>query len=281
LNFGNPTVLELLFTPEDCILIKEPEFDIILEHKQKFLTKKCKNSFAGYAIAQIQKAKGLNKKMNWENEKVTRKTPYDFIYIFQDGKTIPIERFLAENGMSKDRCGLTSLNHFTDAYTLYYDENGTLGFRGCSTDEGNSVRLSAIPKNMKSIGVISFNKDAYSKHCRDFKDYETWMKNRNEQRYVDIENHDQKIDGKNLMHCRRLIDVAMEIPILKTIQIRRPNAKYLIEIRKGKHDLESIITMSEKDISNIDSIYEKSDLPESCDPKFLFDLLLLIRKMNQ
>jgi hypothetical protein len=281
LQTANPTVLELLFTPENCILIKEPEFDMILENKEKFLTEKCKNSFGGYAVAQIKKAKGLNKKMNWLDEKLTRKTPYDFTYIFQNGKTIPIETFLAENHMEKEKCGLIALNHFRDSYALYYDNKGTMGFNGFSTDEGNALKLSNIPKNMDTIGVVSFNQDAYSKHCRDFRDYQTWLKYRNEQRYVDIENHSQKIDGKNLMHCRRLLDIAMEIPKMKTIQVKRPNAKFLIEIRKGKHDLESIITMSENDIVHLDSLYENSGLPKSCDPKFLFELLLSIRKMNQ
>ena len=32
---NNPTVLELLNTPEDCVIYKDPIFDIILENKEK------------------------------------------------------------------------------------------------------------------------------------------------------------------------------------------------------------------------------------------------------
>jgi len=49
---------------------------MILEHKDEFITKVCCKSFAGYGIAQIKKAKGLDKKQNWEKGKVTRKNFY-------------------------------------------------------------------------------------------------------------------------------------------------------------------------------------------------------------
>ena len=63
------------------------------------------------------------------------------------------------------------------------------------------------------------------------------MKERNEARWVDVKSHGQKIDGKNMMHCRRLMDMAREIGEGKGINVRRENADYLISIRKGEVDL--------------------------------------------
>lgn len=59
---GNPTVLELLFSPKDCILVTSPEYELLRANADMFLTKKCQMAFAGYAFDQIKKAKGLNKK---------------------------------------------------------------------------------------------------------------------------------------------------------------------------------------------------------------------------
>ena len=70
LKSANPTVLELLFSPEDCIISTSPQFELIRKNKDKFLTKQCRNSFGGYAVQQIQKARGLDKKMNWEKNRV-------------------------------------------------------------------------------------------------------------------------------------------------------------------------------------------------------------------
>jgi predicted nucleotidyltransferase len=79
LQAQNPNIIELLNMPEENILFKHPVFEEILSNKKRFLSKACKNSFAGYAIAQIKKARGLNKKQNWEKEKITRKELLDFM----------------------------------------------------------------------------------------------------------------------------------------------------------------------------------------------------------
>jgi len=45
----NPTILELLNSPEDCILTQHPVFSQVIDNRDNFLTRICKNSFAGYA----------------------------------------------------------------------------------------------------------------------------------------------------------------------------------------------------------------------------------------
>ena len=125
---------------------------------------------------------------------------------------------------------------------------------------------------------MSYNKDAYMTHCRDYKSYETWVLNRNEQRWVDVESHDQKIDGKNMMHCRRLMDMAREIAEGSGIIVRRPNAQELIDIRQGKVDLQSLIDHVENEIKQVDILFEKSTLPDKVDMNFVNQILINIRK---
>lgn len=294
LQSANPTMLELLFMPDDCVIQKSPQFDLLIQNRDKFLTKKCRHSFGGYAIAQIQKAKGLNKKMNWEKAKVERKTPFDFCYVYEDGKTIPLEKWLGREKLNKDFCGLVALDHFRDCYALYYDYKAKYQdeltrnaspyyFRGICIDDGNSLRLSSVPQEASPECVIYYNKDGYSIHCKDYKDYCEWLENRNTERYVDIKNHNQKIDGKNLLHCRRLLDMAIEIATEKTIKVRRPNAEYLLSIRHGEVDLESILSEAEKDLKRLDKIYANCDLPDEPDLEFCNKLLLKVRnhKLNE
>ena len=277
LETANPTVLEMLFSPEDCIVEKHPAFDILIENRHKFLTKKCLFSFGGYAIAQIKKAKGLDKKMNWEKDRVTRKNPIDFVYAYVDGKTIPILQFLKKNYLNQELCGLVALDHFRDCYALYHDYSGDLKYSGIVEENSNEVRLSSVPKDQSPLTVVYYNKDGYTMHCKDYKEYTDWMKNRNTQRYVDLANHDQQIDGKNLLHCRRLLDMAIEIAQTGNINVRRPNAEYLLKIRRGQVSLDEIIENAEKDIKSLDDIYKNSNLPDKVDKEFVNKLLLEIR----
>lgn len=280
LQSANPTVLEMLYMPSDCVMMSSPAFDLIVQNRDKFLTKKCLHSFGGYAIAQIKKAKGLDKKMNWENKRLTRKTPFDFCYVYENGKTMPLNLFLERKKIASESCGLVNLDHFRDCYALYADD-GTKGYKGIVSDKGNEVKLSSIPKGEQPLAVMYFNKEGYSTHCKDYLAYTEWLNNRNTQRYVDIKGHNQQIDGKNLLHCRRLLDMAMEIATQKQIIVRRPNADYLLRIRRGEIDLETIITEAEQDLAKLHVLFQKADLPEEVDADFVNNLLLKIRYLDE
>lgn len=293
---GNPTMLELLFLPEGCIKEATPTWKLIYESRDIFVTKKCLNAFGGYAMQQIQKAKGLNKKMNWEKERIERKTVIDFCYFSEAGPAIPLTKYLKDNGIREDLVGLVKLDHMSDCYTLFHDqvsqwavdgnhrfkdEGGevpTLGFRGIGSEDGNQLLLSSVPKYVKpNPGVLYFNKSEWSRHCKDYGEYTTWLENRNTTRYVDTVEHGQKIDGKNLMHCRRLLDMAAEIAQTGTVAVQRPNKDYLLSIRKGEVKLDDIISKAEEDLKALDELYKNSTLPDGVDLKKVEELLLKIR----
>jgi hypothetical protein len=148
---------------------------------------------------------------------------------------------------------------------------------GNNAAESNQLRLSSIPKGEKSIANIIYNKDGYTQHCKDYKSYQEWLDNRNEQRWIDVKSHGQNIDGKNMMHCRRLLEMAREIGEGKGVIVRRPNAADLIAIRKGEVDLESLIDHAESELKEIDEIFKNSNLPDSVDPALIHNLLISIR----
>jgi hypothetical protein len=309
---NNPTILELLNTPEDCIIYKHPLFDEILKHKDEFITKVCAKSFGGYAIQQIKKAKGQDKKQNWEKEKVTRKDVLDFVYVLKDGQSIPWKVWNSERGFEEKFCGVVNIPNARDVYAVYFDQEAyqcfgetipeymkenakrwrreagkPMGFgykgliksgEGVSLAESNALRLSSIPKGETPICNIIYNKDGYTAHCKDYKSYQDWLENRNEQRWVDVQSHGQKIDGKNMMHCRRLLEMAREIGEGQGIKVRRANKDYLISIRKGEIDLESLIAQAELDIIEIDEIFANSNLPDQVDPKLVHELLVKLRR---
>jgi len=308
---NNPTILELMNTPEDCVIYKHPLYDLILEHKNEFITKVCAKSFGGYAIQQIKKAKGQNKKQNWEKDKVTRKDVLDFVYVIEGEKSIPWNVWNSDKKYEEKFIGVVNIPNARDVYSIFFDKvayacfsdempqefrefqkqtqinkGEPLGFgykglvktgEGDNAVESNQLRLSSIPKGETPICVITYNKDGYTQHCNDYKSYETWLSQRNEQRWVDVESHGQKIDGKNMMHCRKLLEMAREIGEGKGIIVRRPNREELISIRKGEVDLQSLIDRAENDIVGIDELYKNSNLPESVDQTLVHILLVKIR----
>ena len=59
---SNPNTLELLASPPDCVRYRSPLMDAF--KTEWFVSKACRQSFAGYAYGQIKKARGLNKKIS-------------------------------------------------------------------------------------------------------------------------------------------------------------------------------------------------------------------------
>ena len=307
---NNPTVLELLNSPEDCIVSKHPLFDDIIAHKDEFITKICKDSFGGYARQQIKKAKGLDKKQNWDKDKVTRKDVLDFVYVIEGQKSIPWKVW--NTRYNEKFCGVVNVPNARDLYAVYFDvdanncfnekipekmreeakawrkeEGHSMGFgykglvktgEGANAAESNQLRLSSIPKGETPICNIIYNKDGYTMHCKDYKEYQDWLENRNETRYVETQEHGQKIDGKNMMHCMRLIRMAQEIGAGKGIIVRRPDAQELLSIRRGEVDLENLIAMADQAILEMDSIFDNSDLPNKTNPELVNALLIHIRR---
>jgi hypothetical protein len=288
LNTNNPNILELLNAPSDCIQYKHPLFDLILEHKDKFITKQCRNSFGGYAVQQIKKARGLKKKIVNPME-VKRKNPIDFCYVIEGHKSQPLIDWINDRQIDEEFCGVVNIPNARDMYALFFDDVGqlskvnnlgmeTLGYKGIASQDSNQLKLSSIPKDEIPLCVFSYNKDGYTSHCKDYKEYWEWVENRNEDRYNDNTKHGKGYDGKNLMHCHRLLDMSLEILEGKGINVRRPNREELLSIRRGEKDYDELVNEAERKMELMDELFKKSKLPSTVKSNLSHKILLDIRK---
>jgi hypothetical protein len=290
LGVGNPNVLELLSMPEDVILSKDPVYDLLLAEKVKFITKTLKNSIGGYAKQQIQKAKGQDKMMNWEQDKVERKGPLDFCYVVRNqGGSIPLLDWIAgvneydlehtDQKIDQGQLVVVSIPNMRDVYDLYIDHKNEYS-RGLVGEDGmsNDLRTASIPQGIRPNGTLYYNKDGYSMHCKEYKKYQEWLEKRNDARWVDSQKHGQKIDGKNMLHCKRLLDMSREIASGQGIVVRRPNADELLKIRRGEVDLNQLLEWATKEIAIVDELFEACDLPLKVEPEVLDRLLRAMRQ---
>lgn len=272
---NNPAVLEMLNVPEDCLLYCHPLFRPFLN--TQFLSKLCKDAFAGYAVSQIKKAKGLNKKINYP-EPPARKTPLDFCFVAEKQGSIPVMNWLERQGMRQENCGLVHIPNMRDLFGLYYDSTGNRGYSGIlQKANANEVALSNIPVGETPAALMSFNKDAYSMHCRDYRSYQEWVENRNETRYQNTLEHGKNYDAKNMMHTFRLLDMAAEMLESGQVIVRRPNRDELLTIRRGEFQYEELLEKAEAKIARIEALYYNSPLPEIPDKVLIENLLVAVR----
>lgn len=273
---NNPNILELLATPEDCIRYRHPLMERL--KPEMFLSKLCRDTFAGYARAQISKAHGLKKKIvNPVAEE--RKTPLDFCYVVEGQGAIPVSEWLAEKGWQQENCGLVNIPHMREVYALFYDESAGLGFKGIiQKPTSNSISLSSIPKEMKKVAVLSFNKDGYQIYCKDYKAYWEWVEKRNEARYEKTLSHGKNYDSKNMMHTFRLLAMSGEIAREGKLFVRRNDRDFLLKIRNGEFDYADLVELADEKLAQIDELYENAPLPDQPDREFAERTLISLRQ---
>lgn len=273
---NNPNILEMLNAPADCIVYRHPLFELF--RPSDFLSKLCKDTFAGYAITQIKKARGLNKKIHNPQEP-ERKTPLHFCYVVKNQGSMALLKWLEEQNLRQEHCGLVNIPNMRDMYALFYDHSGDLGFSGVIQKEtSNEVALSSVPKGAAPLAILSFNKDGYSAYCKTYREYWEWVKLRNEERYQNTLQHGKNYDAKNMMHTFRLLDMAAEILRDGEVIVRRPNREELLAVRRGEFLYEDLIIRAEEKIAYINELYERCTLPETPDLERIEELIYEVRE---
>ncbi len=270
---NNPNILEILASPDECILYRHPLMEQL--RPEDFLSKLCKDTFAGYAATQIKKARGLKKKiMNPMSEE--RKNLLDFCYIFSGYNTIPLTQWLTTQNFVQEKCGLINIPHSKGMYALFYNEQPV--YSGIMKKEtSNEVSISSIPKGEQQLAYMYFNQDAYSSYCKDHREYWDWIEKRNEERYNTNQKHGKDYDSKNMMHTIRLLQSAVQILATGKLNIRVPNREELLDIKAGKMEYDELLSMAENILSAIEELYHTSDLPEMPDRFKAEKILINIR----
>ncbi|HAS42970.1 MAG TPA: nucleotidyltransferase, partial [Microscillaceae bacterium] len=269
-------ILELLYVPKESLLYEHPLFAKIKQ--VQVLSKLCKNTFGSYAMAQIKKARGLNKKI-LNPMSADRKTILDFCYIVYQQGSIPLKKWLKLRGLIQEQCGLVNIPHMRNMYAVYYDSSNQRGYRGIIQKENsNDVVVSSIPRGERALTYLSFNKDGYSSYCKDYKEYWQWVSERNDTRYQGTLEHGKNYDAKNLMHTFRLLTMAEEIAQQGKVIVRRPDREWLLKIKKGEFEYDDLVKQAEERANRLDELYAKSKLPEQPDVEGLEKVLVEVRE---
>lgn len=274
---NNPNILELLHTPDDCIRYRHPVMDEL--KPEMFLSRLCYQTFAGYAQAQIKKARGLKKKIV-NPVKPERKSVLDFCYIAQGQGSVDLSHWLQQQGWTQEDCGLVGIPHMREVYALFHnDQFGEKCLRGISSGiEANDVSLSSVKAGYEPLAMLSFNKDGYSGYCRDYREYWDWVEKRNDLRYEQTQEHGKNYDAKNMMHTFRLLHMAEEIAREGKIRVRRPDREFLLKIRSGHFAYGELLERANEKIASMETLYKQSDLPEMPDVSKVEEILVRMRQ---
>jgi hypothetical protein len=258
---------------------------------------------------------GLSKAMCIDPAEVKeRKSPLFFCWVPRPGNdgVWTLEKWLRENGLKQEHCGICRLPNGIELYTLYYDwfadkdldredyirltqnyislkefeerkKTTEIKYRGIldPTNDSTQLRLSSIPKSEATNPLCTFqyNTNAFSRHCADYKKYWDWVKNRNQKRYESNLGH--QWDSKNTMHSIRIMRMGIEVAQGKGLILDRAEAgdrEELLKIRRHEMKYEEVKELMLKTEAQMKVAFENSTLPDEPDQRLLEDLLIQIRE---
>lgn len=310
---GNPNTLEALWVPERCVLYNTSVMRQLIDIRDAFLSKDVFHSITGFATSQIRKARGLNKKIvNPVNE---LKDVLDFCYVV-DGRSqgsISVKQYLKECGLKQEYCGLVNIPHMKDMYNVFYDWKGFIedenidkdnfrelpidwpdfamdyplrwvssltryNYKGIVKENSQDVRLSSVGKAERPIFQMSFNRDGYQAHLKQYRQYQDWVKERNEARY--LSNLNQNYDSKNMMHCFRILNMGIELAETGKLNIDRTyiDRDFLLQIRNHEFEYDELIEKLDKVEERMEYLKNHNTLPDKPNVKILNEFLIDIRR---
>jgi len=295
-----------------------PAIQLIIDNRDLFVTKEAIKSTSGYAFSQIKRATGRNKKcvqpvlekkevldfcytfkgqgsqsmkdflaergldqkycglVNIPNMKDT----YGVYYDFASHAKFEHMDFPSKREMALYVIEIFGENYYKDNYLRRIQDKEFFGYSGIVHPDGksNEVRLSSIPKGEVPICFMTYNQNGYESHCRKYKEYQEWLKNRNEIRFAS--NGNSNYDRKNMAHTIRLLHMGKELAENKGLNVVRTwDRDMILDIRNGKYTYEEIMEYANTVYNEMMLSYNTCSLPESVDKIKINDLLIQARQM--
>ena len=215
---ANPTILELLYAPDENIVEIDKFGKLLMQSRNLFLSTKIKHSFVGYAHSQTHKSQvktenlqGLKKALKYLEilDEVDRnKMLYDF---FKIGKSTHLER-------SCDNIGLTIDKNFP-SYVIV----GDLKFN-------NQKIKSVIEKIQLRVSNATNRANNMLKHgC----------------------------DPKFISHTLRLLDEGEELLTTGFLELPLKNRDYLLKIKKAEIDFGEVLKETDERIKKLEVIKDE------------------------
>lgn len=274
----NPNIIEVLHTDPADHFIVDDLGEIILDHKNDFLSKKIKHTFLGYSVSQLKRIKTHKK---WIMN--PPKTPPTRAELgLPEATLIPQDQLLAASAEIQKE-----LDRFQFDFLDTLDEPSKIGIRTVMSDMLAELKITTDDQWMamaRKIGLsdnfiqIIQKEREYTSKKREWDQYMNWKATRNVARASLEEQFGY--DTKHAYHLVRLIRMCREVLETGKVIVKRPDREELLAIRNGAWTYDKLIEFAESEEKSLNDLYNTSaTLPKTPDKKKIDSLCIkLIEK---
>jgi predicted nucleotidyltransferase len=302
----NPNICEVMFTDPSCQVWSANLYELLVGHRNDFLSTKAKFSFCGYAHAQLKR---IRTHRAWLlNPPKAKPTRADFG--LPEHTVIPRDQLMAAESLitrkleewlgSQEELPKDVLHDLRQRTAHAIRDIWAALAAGCLTwvGRGDEMVLEQLAPPITEDGDLDDQKvchaagkllgydsnflevldreRGYRSALKQFNQYEEWKRSRNPARAALEEKHG--FDTKHGSHLKRLLDMAKEIIEDGKVIVKRPNAEELLAIRNGAWSFDQLLEWATQREEELDALYEagKSPLPKKPNHAKLDELCCLM-----
>lgn len=269
----NPNIIEVLHTdPSDHVLV-DPIGEIILANKDRFLSKRIKHTFMGYAISQLKRIKTHQRWIkNPPSAPPTRAS-----------LGLPEETLIPKNQLDAATAAVRKeLDRFQFDFMEELSEPMKIAVQNAMSEMLGELQITTDMHWLGAARKIGLSDNfielmqkerQYNTAKDEWDHFQSWKKTRNPKRYVLEEKFGY--DTKHGYHLVRLIRMCRETMLTGKVFVKREDREELLEIRNGSWSFEKLVDFAETEDKLLQKIYaESTTLPKTPDFKYLDNLCI-------
>jgi uncharacterized protein len=271
----NPNIIEVLFTDEADHLITSPVSDILIQHRDLFLSRKAKHTFSGYAASQLKR---IRTHRRWLTDDRPAHQPTRAEFGLPDHTLIPRPQLIAAEAIVNKKLDEWHGWDFSgvDSATIILIKSqisNVLKEMHIASEDLWKLAARTTGLTEDTIQVMEQER-RYQTKKREWTQYQEWLKTRNPDRAA-IEKR-FGFDCKHGAHLVRLLKMCREILETGKVIVKRPDSEELLYIRNGGWSYDRLVEWAEAEDLALNQVMRQSKLPHSPDRKFLDRLLVEI-----
>lgn len=262
----NPNILDALFCRDDEVRICTPAGAVLRANREKFLSRVAIHTFSGYAAGQMKR---IRTHRSWLLNPV-EKAPTREEFGLKPVPEIPTNQRDTALAMIRKRVDEWNLDLSTvDVATRLYIEDqvyNRLVEMEMTTDAQWKAagRLLGFEDNFLQV----LDAERHYRLAQDnYEAYQIWKKTRNPERAA----LEAKFgfDLKHASHVARLLLMARELITQGTYNVWRPDADWLLAIRRGEWTYDGLNAWAEQQDQELKALVQTSPLPKAPDWAYL------------
>jgi hypothetical protein len=266
LGKSNPNILEIIAVDNE--FVKKRHDHIRSLDLSRILSKQCGETFGGYALSQIRKARGVRARINTPDD-LKKKTPLDYCVVVSEKGAVPLQAYLQERNLNPANFMLTTI---PDCHNLYRLHDGG---RGIVNDDSPHQLNVHEESDFEAIAVVSFNRGQFSAYHKEYKGFWEWRANR---MMNNLSTESEAYDCKNMMHTFRLLDTALGIAKDGELNVKSSERDFLMDVRNGRFELKKMVAMAEEKLEEVNQAFAQCALRNEPDAEYLHSRLVAIRE---